>query len=598
MKANDLLDSLGRDLRYALRGLSRRPAFTVAAVLTLALGIGATTAIFSVVYSVLIKPLPYPNADELVRIRHPAPAVNLGGADCRARTCTSRTGRRTGRSPSIGLWQEAHATLTERGEPERVRALRVTRRHTAGARRAADARALVHRSGARTRGRRARSRHSLVRVLATAIRRRRSGRSGASSIDASSGNGTCRWRGGTSRRHHAARLPVPRRDAAARHDRPRAARPARGKLTAADYWQMLARLKPGVTLDRGARRPRAHACRSGSTRGRPFPGTREERSRACESPRSFDPLQDDMVGGVASMLWVLMGAIGAVLLDRLRQHRESHARARGRAAARSSRCAPRSAPCRRESRESCSSRAWSSASPAACSGLMLAYVGLRGTRRDRARADLPRLQEIAVYPPVLAFTVAVSLASTLAVRLDHGAEARAAHRCAACSARARREREPRAERDAQRAGRRAGRARARAGRERGADDPNVSGAARRRPRLLGPRDDSDGADLDSATRRSRDPEQYTRMQHEILDRIAALPGVASAGFASELPMDGRGSQRRRSPSKDRRSRPAETAPATQDGSSSRPATSRPWARGCIAGRDMTWSDIEDGGRVA
>ena len=64
------VDSLGRDLRYALRGLSRRPAFTFAAVLTLAIGIGATTAIFSVVYSVLIKPLPYPNSDELVRIRH------------------------------------------------------------------------------------------------------------------------------------------------------------------------------------------------------------------------------------------------------------------------------------------------------------------------------------------------------------------------------------------------------------------------------------------------------------------------------------------------------------------------------------------------
>ena len=66
-----VVDSVGRDLRYALRGLLRRPAFTLAAVLTLALGIGATTAIFSVVYSVLIKPLPYPNADELVRIRHP-----------------------------------------------------------------------------------------------------------------------------------------------------------------------------------------------------------------------------------------------------------------------------------------------------------------------------------------------------------------------------------------------------------------------------------------------------------------------------------------------------------------------------------------------
>ena len=70
----------------------------VAAVLTLALGIGATTAIFSVVYSVLIKPLPYANADELVRIRHTAPG--FGVVDMvPTRTCTSRTGKRTGRSP-------------------------------------------------------------------------------------------------------------------------------------------------------------------------------------------------------------------------------------------------------------------------------------------------------------------------------------------------------------------------------------------------------------------------------------------------------------------------------------------------------------------
>jgi putative ABC transport system permease protein len=76
MNTTSFFDSIGRDLRNALRGLPRRPTFTFAAVLTLALGIGATTAIFSVVYSVLIKPLPYPNADELVRIRHDAPGTN------------------------------------------------------------------------------------------------------------------------------------------------------------------------------------------------------------------------------------------------------------------------------------------------------------------------------------------------------------------------------------------------------------------------------------------------------------------------------------------------------------------------------------------
>ena len=94
------VDSVGRDLRYALRGLARRPAFTFAAVLTLALGIGATTAIFSVVYSVLIKPLPYPNADELVSISAAAPGINITMICFRTRRCTSRTATRTGRLPT------------------------------------------------------------------------------------------------------------------------------------------------------------------------------------------------------------------------------------------------------------------------------------------------------------------------------------------------------------------------------------------------------------------------------------------------------------------------------------------------------------------
>ena len=55
------------DLRFAFRTLIKTPAFTAVAVLTLALGIGANTAIFSVVEGTLLRPLPFPNADRLVR---------------------------------------------------------------------------------------------------------------------------------------------------------------------------------------------------------------------------------------------------------------------------------------------------------------------------------------------------------------------------------------------------------------------------------------------------------------------------------------------------------------------------------------------------
>src|ERR1700683_408757 len=116
-----------RSLRHVLRRLRQAPLFTAIALVTLALGIGANTAIFSVVNGVLIKPLPYPQAESLVEIRHTAPGiVGLGDS---LNTCPTMyfTYREENRSfQEVGLWSNTEVSITGIGDPEEVRALRVT----------------------------------------------------------------------------------------------------------------------------------------------------------------------------------------------------------------------------------------------------------------------------------------------------------------------------------------------------------------------------------------------------------------------------------------------------------------------------------------
>src|ERR1043165_9726118 len=68
------MESLVSDVRYAVRNLLRRPGFTIIAVITLALGIGANTAIFSAINALLLNPLPFPELDRIVAVWDKQPA--------------------------------------------------------------------------------------------------------------------------------------------------------------------------------------------------------------------------------------------------------------------------------------------------------------------------------------------------------------------------------------------------------------------------------------------------------------------------------------------------------------------------------------------
>src|SRR3954470_21677848 len=116
------MESFFNDLRYACRLLLRNPGFSAVAVLTLALGIGANTAIFSVVNTVLLRPLPFDKPDELVRITADYRALQLkdvGASPGEARDYENRAGVFQAVS---GLWP-IDANLTETDQPERVEAL-------------------------------------------------------------------------------------------------------------------------------------------------------------------------------------------------------------------------------------------------------------------------------------------------------------------------------------------------------------------------------------------------------------------------------------------------------------------------------------------
>ena len=124
------LESLSGDLLYALRAMRHNLTFTLVVVVTLALGIGANTAVFSVLNSVLLKPLPYPRAEELVALRQGAPGAT-GSASASDGLNLSPSMYLTYAEnnrvfQSLGVWISTNGTAMGVAEPEPVRAIGIS----------------------------------------------------------------------------------------------------------------------------------------------------------------------------------------------------------------------------------------------------------------------------------------------------------------------------------------------------------------------------------------------------------------------------------------------------------------------------------------
>ena len=118
------LESILADLKFAFRRLRKSPGFAVTVLLTLAIGIGANTTVFSVINGVLLKPLPYPEPEQLISLRLNAPGAP-GLAEFRDELRLSASmyftfARHNRTFQSIGVWQPATASITGVAQPEQV----------------------------------------------------------------------------------------------------------------------------------------------------------------------------------------------------------------------------------------------------------------------------------------------------------------------------------------------------------------------------------------------------------------------------------------------------------------------------------------------
>jgi predicted permease len=289
---------LMRDARHAARRLLRTPAFTLATLATLALGIGANTAIFSVVNSVLLKPLPFPEADRLVGLWQTAPGVDI--EDLNASIADYVTYREESRTlADVAIWNGTSLNVTGLAEPERVDGLNATFRllpmlgvtPILG-------RAFVERDNDRS--------SPEVVMLGYGYWQRRFGGDPAAVGRRIMVDGTAREIIGV--------LPQGFWFMDMSHDLVVPLRFDRATVRLAGYnFQAIGRLRPGVTLaqvDADVARMIGVAL----TKLPPPEGMTIKMMEDARLGPNVRPLLDDLVGDIGKSLWVVMATIGIVLL--------------------------------------------------------------------------------------------------------------------------------------------------------------------------------------------------------------------------------------------------------------------------------------------
>jgi hypothetical protein len=117
-----VLESFGRDVRYGARTLARSPGFALAGILILGLGIGVNSAIFTVVDAVVLRPLPFPDADRIVKLWHTPPQTTFAGMKTFSLSPANFIDWEAQSSSfeSMAIYRGGARTVTGRGEPETV----------------------------------------------------------------------------------------------------------------------------------------------------------------------------------------------------------------------------------------------------------------------------------------------------------------------------------------------------------------------------------------------------------------------------------------------------------------------------------------------